>query len=384
MTNLAPAFQELLVSPAKLELCVRAASMTELFDLFRRWWGERMTDRDLMTGLEACNRQVLELDAGVLAGHWVPYGYHSRTGAVSWCLPRGRATMPFFDQFVEHCRGLTVNQLLRPRTALARVAGAREAAGLAVPAGFIFHVSRCGSTLVSGCLSELAGAAVLSESPLLTEVLLDTGLSVERRRELLPVLLDLQRRGLSAASAIVKWNAWDLIHWPLIRELYPDVPVLLLFRNPVEVLASHRHQAGRHMSGDPSLAALHPVFTGMSEGEDMTGFRSRVLHALYEAAAGMCEAPGVMAVDYTQLNAEQIRAISLHFGIAPRGDEYARMQRRMRFHSKELQRGFRPDSLQKRGEFGGLERGRIERLVGPLYRRLLSSSTRSPIAEAVC
>lgn len=374
MTQLLPAFQELLVSPAKLRLCMQAASMARLFDLFRSWWGEEMTDRDLLAALEYCNRQVLEMDAMALAGCWVPYGYHPRTRAVSWCLPRGRATTPFFDQFIGHCRNLAVNQLLRPRTSLARVSVAPDIAGLAAPAGFIFHVSRCGSTLVSGCLSELEGAAVLSESPLLTEVLLDPALSAERRRELLPALLDLQRRGLSAPSAIVKWNAWDLFHWPLIRALYPRVPVLLLFRNPVEVLASHRNQSGRHVSGDLSLAALHPVFAGMSAGEDMPGFRIRVLHALYGKAAEICGDPGVLAVDYTQLDAEKIRAISLHFGIAPGGSEYARMRQRMKFHSKEPHRDFRADGPRKQSEFSVSECGRIERVLGPLYHRLLSSA----------
>jgi hypothetical protein len=381
MTDLLPAFRELLVSPPKLELCMRAASMSELFDLFRRWWGER-TDRELLAGLEACNRQVLDLDAAALAGRWLPYAYHPRTGAVSWCLPRGRAHTPFFDQHVEHCRGLAVNQLLRPQTALSRFGVSHDAA-MEAPAGFIFHVSRCGSTLVSGCLSEIECAAVLSESPLLTEVLLDPGLSARRRRELLPVLLELQRRGLAAASAVVKWNAWDLMHWPLIRALYPQVPVLLLFRDPVEVLASHRNQCGRHMSGDPSLAAVHPVFMGMIEGEDITGFRIRVLHALYDAAALLCDDPGVMAFDYTQLDVATIRGISRHFGIVPRGEEYARMQQRMQFHSKEPRRGFRPDSSEKQRGVGSIERARIERALGPLYRGLLAR-TRVQTAEVAC
>jgi hypothetical protein len=382
MTDLLPAFKELLVSPPKLELCARAASMQELFDLLRRWWGER-TERELLAGLEACNRQVLDFDAMALAGRWLPYACHPRTGAVSWCLPRGRANTPFFDQYVEHCRGMTANQLLRPKTALARFPVVHDAASLEAPAGFIFHVSRCGSTLVSGCLSEIERIAVLSESPLLTEVLLDPGLSAQRRRELLPALLELQRRGLSAASAVVKWNAWDLMYWPLIRALYPKVPVLLLFRDPVEVLASHRIQAGRHMSGDPSLAAVHPVFAGMTAGEDVPGFRIRVLHALYEAAAAVCNDPGVMAVDYAQLDPATIRAVSRHFGIVPRADEYARMQQRMQFHSKEPRREFRPDGPEKQRGVGSIERARIERTLGPLYRGLLAR-TRVQTMEAAC
>jgi hypothetical protein len=275
---------------------------------------------------------------------------------------------------------MPVNLLLRPQTRLARIEGGLEVAET-VPAGFIFHVSRCGSTLVSGCLSELGHAAVLSESPLLTDVLLDPGLGAARNR-LLPVLLDLQTRALASSKLVVKWNAWDLFYWPLIRSLYPDVPVLMLFRDPLEVLASHCAQAGRHMAGDPVLADAHPVFAGMSAGEDILDFRKRILHALLQAAAAVCNDPGVMAVDYTQLNAEKIRAISRHFGIAPRGDEDARMRQRMQFHSKEPRRDFRPDGSRKREAFGANERVRIRGALEPPYQRLLPFAGLSPEAMA--
>src|SRR5690606_11573908 len=132
-------------------------------------------------------------------------------------------------------------------------------------------------------------------------------------------------------------------------------------RDPVEVLASHQRLAGRHMAGDPSLQGLSPAFACMNADESPLDFRIRVLHALLKAMNGICEQSGVMVADYAQLTPEKIRSISRHFAIAVNGDNYTRIRQRMKFHSKELNRPFRPDNLQKRQQFSMQERGKILR-----------------------
>lgn len=384
MTNLQSAFQKLLVSPAELAQCTRAASIAELLAGLKRGWQLKHISNDsLLHALNACNRQPLALHPRLLAGHWLPYRYHAGTRTLSWCLPQGRPTEPFFDQFIARCRRLPVNQLLQPRTLVQPVLNEAGDRSANAPAGFIFHVSRCGSTLVSGCLAELEHARVLSESPSLTEALLDPGLTAGERRHLLKMLLDLHSGDPSGQNAvIVKWNAWDLFHWPLIRALYPQAPVLLLIRDPLEVLASHQRLAGRHMSGDPSLADVNPVFAGMQPGECFLDFRIRVLQALFEVMLTIGQEPGVSVLDYTQLDAWSIGAIGRYFGIAANNEERVRIQGRMRFHAKEPDREFRPDHVQKQQAFSPHERDTIHRTLTPLYQRLLAL-THSPHKEAV-
>jgi hypothetical protein len=384
MTDLRAAFRELLVSPAKLAQCANAASMAELLALLKQWWRlERLGDQQLIGELNACNRRPLDLAPEMLAPHWLPWRYHAKTQTLSWCLPQGRPTEPFFDQFIERCRQLPVNQFLQPKTALKLASGSNGHRH--TPAGFIFHVSRCGSTLVSGCLAELERARVLSESPALTDALLDPGLLPGGRGQLLEILLDSHGGDESGQKAIiVKWNAWDLFHWPLIRARYPQVPALLLIRDPLEVLASHRRLAGRHMAGDPSLAGVNPVFAGMLPGERFPDFRIRVLRALFEAMLEISREPGVSIMDYTLLNAERIRSIGRYFGVTASDDEHARIRRRMQFHAKEPGREFRPDQAQKQQAFNSRERDTINQTLTPLYRRLLTLTHSQPKEAVAC
>src|SRR5690606_31010359 len=124
--------------------------------------------------------------------------------------------------------------------------------------GFIFHLSRCGSTLLSGSFAKLGDVNVLSESQLLTEVLLDPSLSDSEKKAALPKLISLQGgtgheeadqdgNDLKRNKTVIKWNAWDILFWPVIRSVYPDVPVVLIVRDPVEILASHHRLPRRHM-----------------------------------------------------------------------------------------------------------------------------------------
>lgn len=217
-----------------------------------------------------------------LSRHWIPYTYDRRKDEVRWCLPQGRAVQPFYDEYISHCRKHFLSALVSPRSSLdSLIKYATRSAQFPDPSGFIFHLSRCGSTLVSGCFAEMEHCSVLSESPLLTDILLARHLSRDDKKALLRVCLYLQGRpSANQPHVIVKWNAWDIFYWELIREIWPHVPVLLLTRDPVEILASHAKNAGRHMSGDPALAHVHEILATSDSATSLLDYRINILQGL--------------------------------------------------------------------------------------------------------
>src|SRR5690348_15298359 len=107
-----------------------------------------------------------------LGSDWVPAQIRSTPAGpmVDWChLGDLRFTAPFFAQTIERAMSHPFNQLLRPSTPLAAMA--EPAAPELRPAGLIFHMSRCGSTLVSRMLAALAQNVVLSEPGPLDQIL---------------------------------------------------------------------------------------------------------------------------------------------------------------------------------------------------------------------
>ncbi len=374
MPDLRNAYYTLLCSAAQLALCRQACSVADLLATLRRVWGaDGHSDADLLQAIDALNREDVPDQVAVgMAGLWLPHSYHVRSQCMLWCLPDGAPTEPFHDEYLSRCWQTTVlNQLLRPRTSLQALAACAQRVPRAQPAGFIFHLSRCGSTLLSGCLSELDEAVVFSESPVLTEVLVDPALSPQEKRAHVQCLIDLKASLFPGRRVVVKWNAWDIFHAQLLRGAYPAVPVVALVRDPVEILASHHAQTGRHMSGDPSLAAVAPVF-GASAASSVLEHRIHVLAALMEALAALRAGSGTVYLDYRQLHGDSVRRIAGMFGLRCGEEGQQRIVQRMQRNAKLPGVRFEPDGARKAAVFDATQAQAIAQRLSALHQALIA------------
>ena len=117
---------------------------------------------------------------------------------------------------------------------------------------FILHVSRCGSTLMTQMLTTLPQCVALSEPPVIDSLLhmhRQGGLDRETCINVLSGLIRAlgQRRDPRQTHLFIKLDCWQLQDLELIREAFPEVPLLFLYREPLQVLASHRRQRGPQM-----------------------------------------------------------------------------------------------------------------------------------------
>ena len=388
MHELQALFAELIASPRQQALFQQARSVESLLVQLRLLWClPAWNDARLMQALQQLNQAAAVPTAALLAGGWLPHRYEARTRSILWCLPDGPATEPFHDEYISRClQRRLLNQFIRPRTPLAGLCSeSPPGPGGPAPAGFIFHLSRCGSTLVSGCLSELDGTLVLSEPPVFTELLLDSSLDHAQKRDGIAGLVSAITVAVPGRhDLVVKWNAWDIFQWELLQDLYPEVPSLMLVRDPVEILASHHKQAGRHMSGDPSLAGAGQVFcVGTSQPfVSMLDHRMRVLQALMERMRDLHQNRGVPVLHYRQLDAGAMEQIARHFDLHAGEAARQRIATRLRQHAKALDQRFAPDGPDKAAVFGERDRQDIEARLGPLHAQLLQCAHPLMDAEA--
>lgn len=376
MSNYAAQYSEqysaLVGSPEQIALCRQAQTLRELLACIRQLWNcPQLGDDELLGEISRLNFTPIENHSVQLAGQWLPYRYQPHKKQVNWLIPTGHATEPFQDETILRYRQHLFNQIIQPCTSLAFAQ--QQSVGGVKPAGFIFHLSRCGSTLISGCLSELNSTCVLSESPLLTELLLDGNLSLQEQQIALRTFINLQAAAFShRPNMVIKWNAWDIFRWELIRSVYPQVPAIFLVRDPVEILASHQRMAGWHMAGDIRLASIHPVFFSRDADQTLLSRRSHVLAALLGEMNKHKGNPAILPVDYRLLDAEQIRAICHHFGIFPAEDTFLELTQRLKFHSKTPGVIFANDSKVKQTLFSGDEKIAIQRVLMPPYTQFLN------------
>jgi hypothetical protein len=375
MSQFYSAYCTLIGSSSQVALCRQAQSLTELLCSIKQLWNvPELDDQQLLSVLATLNQQVLGGDV-LLASCWMPFRYSAAARSIDWCLTDGHATEPFQSETISRYRSsVLLNQLIQPCTALTDLIHQKQAASKVQPTGFIFHLSRCGSTLVSGCLSELDSTCIFSESPVLTEILLDASLTSSEHKMHLQALIDLQARAFPERHAvIIKWNAWDIFHWELIRSIYPQVPVIFLIRNPLEILASHQRMAGWHMAGHTGLAAINSMCApAISPEETLLDFRIRVLLSLL-LAFEQYKLHG-RVVDYTDINSELLQQISTDWGVSINLSSAKQINARLRLNSKMLNKEFVVDPTQNQHAFNKLDNEKIHQTLMPLYQQLRAIS----------
>ncbi|CAM9958835.1 unnamed protein product, partial [Ectocarpus sp. 8 AP-2014] len=111
------------------------------------------------------------------------------------------------------------------------------------PKGFIYHETRCGSTLVANMLATLAPSRVFSESKPPTQTIrecltagCDRHLLVKMFRNTM-ALMGRRRNGEQHEHLYFKFQNSKFVSQ--ISEAYPEVPWVFVFRDPVEVMVSN-------------------------------------------------------------------------------------------------------------------------------------------------
>lgn len=115
------------------------------------------------------------------------------------------------------------------------------------PKGFIFNISKCGSTLLSRMLSSLPRNLVISESQVVSQALKANSLMLDAdnfsesfRVELLQIVISAlgqPRLGIEE-NYLIRLNPNLIFYMPFIRKVFPDIPFIFLYRDPIEVLVS--------------------------------------------------------------------------------------------------------------------------------------------------
>lgn len=117
---------------------------------------------------------------------WLPIRIWQVDGQwrVDWCwFGRQRLTRPFFRDDVDLALRLPFNQAFRRETGVDALLDWQASSPGLTPSAFIFHASRCGSTLMAQILAGLQRNIVLSEPPPLDNLLralrIDPGIAVQ-------------------------------------------------------------------------------------------------------------------------------------------------------------------------------------------------------------
>jgi hypothetical protein len=185
----------------------------------------------------------------------------------------------------------------------------------AAPAGLIFHVARCGSTLASQLLKLHPGVVVYAEPLPFNEILVPP--HKWDRAGLVGAL-----RTLGAAFArhaarpyVLKFTSWNTLFCDVVTDAFPDTPWALCVRDPVEVCVSLlEHGPGWLRETGPAADVFRPVIDQTRVSRTREEYIARAYAALCAAPARLETGRGVF-IRYEGLPEAVWDVLAPHFAI---------------------------------------------------------------------
>ncbi len=254
------------------------------------------------------------------------------------------------------------------------------------PAGFIFHVSRCGSTLLSSLIQSLSGNVVIAEAQPISAVLSPySKMWPLKRKEWSAIRQPLLRGTINAllpgctekreeTRYFIKFTSWNTIMLDLVLDTWPQVPWAFIYRNPAEVIASCLNSAPAWLRNVHCPAGVASILNvGLRDFNRMRveEYYARLLsHYLDRAANRVCS--NAMILDYENLTPENISLILGFFGITSSPEDVTHIKETMKYYSKSPGNkiSFERDSIKKQQQAHGLVNELVSEWVGAGYDRI--------------
>lgn len=271
---------------------------------------------------------------------------------------------PFFTETVQRALERPFSLLFPRLTTIDELAALEP--GLE-PDGFVLHMSRCGSTLVSQMLAAVPEYLVLSEPLLVNDVLRAPAPDGERIRRLRLAVAALGRpRTGSERGYVIKLDPWATHDLPLIRRAFPETPWLFLSRDPLEVLVSHRRQPGYQMLPSVVSPALFGLDFMSAVSMPFEEYGARVLGATCRDALAYRDERSLF-LDYRELPGAVYDRVLELFVLAAGPDATALMQAASRRDAKVPSRPFAADTKAKADAATPALREAVDRWARPAY-----------------
>jgi hypothetical protein len=276
-------------------------------------------------------------------------------------------------------------QRLRPAPALAHVPMAElgRVDDGAAPAGVIFHVARCGSTLASQLLKIDGAFAVYSEPLVINEILVPP--HTVPRAVIVAALRSLGAMFAAHAGRpyVLKLTSWNTLFCDLVAEAFPGTPWALCIRDPLEVCVSLQQGRPGWLKGDTAArfdSLVDPRHAARTDDERL----ARVYAALCEAAGRLDPARGLL-VPYAALPGAIGNELAPHFGRPLDDAARARLVAAAGAYAKApigRPAAFVPDEARKRAAASADLRRAVDALARPAWLRLTGRLQPSTGADA--
>jgi hypothetical protein len=262
----------------------------------------------------------------------------------------------------------------------------------APPDAFVFHVGRCGSTLLVNMLVRSGDYIALKEPDILNELVAQWITTAEKRAQIELVTAATIRTLLGEIATnrrrLLKFAAWNVqMAIPLLR-MFPKTPAVFVVRSPAETVASQLHtppawidivRAPRRVQ-----ARFFPSIAGVPELERISP-ACLCAHAWRSAveAARAVPAGRLLTIGYEELvtqPAATLRRLFVAWGRALEDDALERMTGALDHYSKDPNGAepFEPLGPHRRPPLSAAQRSEVDAVAYDLWLAVDSGALAHP------
>ena len=281
----------------------------------------------------------------ILSKGWLPVDaviVDGRPGLLWMEMPDVSLTEPFFQQTVERVR--TENNRRELFTEFDVLLQLEKLLDSVPPTGFIFHSSRCGSTFVANACRAITTSIVLSEANAVDKLVARfiTDATDKVKESLYSVFLRGvvhalgQRRTGTEQHLFVKFSCCSFAQIERIRRIWPSVPWIFLYRDPVETIVSNLNDVPPWLVDNDrrvlaSITGTSPAEVAAMRLEELC---ARTIGSFYSLAHRLANDAGLL-LNYNQLSLPVIFRVLRFFKISASADEMETIARESWIYSKE-------------------------------------------------
>jgi hypothetical protein len=307
---------------------------------------------------------------------WLPVDavvVDGRPGLVWMEMSGVNLTEPLFQQTVERARREGRAERFTEFDVLLQLEKELDSVN---PTGFIFHSSRCGSTLVANACRAVSNSIVLSEvnaiDALVARFITDADNPVKESLYsvfLRGVVHALAERRSNERHLFIKFACCSFAQLERIKRIWPNVPWLFLYRDPVETIVSNMQDVPPWLI-DNDTRVLSAIIGDSSE-MSLEELCARTIGSLYSTAYKLAN-DNSMLLNYNQLSVPVIARILNFFNVSLSSEELGTIARTSGVYSKEVSgtRAFVSDVDAKQKLASDLVREVSERWAVEPYRLL--------------
>jgi hypothetical protein len=313
--------------------------------------------------------------------NWIPYKLIEKDNQVyfEWLYVSDiKFAEPFFDETISKCKSHQYNsKIIKAASSVENLIEWSQELESVELKSLVFHVSRCGSTMLSQCLATSSENIMISEGPIFDQILRSDNFGLEKKAALLKAVLKFlgQKRFPEQKNLILKLDAWHIFNAGYLRTIFPEIPFALLYRNPVEVLKSHQKLMGMHMVPNLIPPTVFGITAQEMEGTNFQQYGALVLEKYFKGFLDFYETDeNVTLLNYNGGMENVIEKFISFIHVDYSLDERQKMFERLQKHSKDGNVVFKGDSFKEEALEVDFEK--VNRLFENLNNILLEYSER--------